>query len=42
MYELERKALEMASSSEEVLTCKPRCRLHRAAFKEAFVEDVQR
>ena len=32
---------EMASSSEEVLTCKPRCKLHRASFEEAFVEDIR-
>ena len=37
-----RKALEMAISREEVLTCKSGCKLHRAAFEEAFVEDVRR
>ena len=36
---LKRKTYQLASSSEKVLTCKPRCKLHRAAFEEAFVED---
>ena len=37
-----RKTSEMTSSSEEELPCKPRCKLHSAAFEEAFVEDVRR
>ena len=31
----------MASGSRDVLVCKPRCKLHRAAFEEDFIEDVR-